>query len=183
MNIDLRGLVRANAALALGLVASWSLLDTAWTPPLGSPPDAATLAAQPLVLERVDLAGLQETLERPLFSSSRRPQPQGGGAAPGVEVVPNALDGVALVGIAGAADDTWILLRKGGRVTRLRMGQDFNGWQFEQVETHTITLRSGEERRRLELKRAPQPAAPPGARRNPVPRGGGGNGDAANAKE
>jgi len=92
------------------------------------------------------LAQLSATLERPLFSTTRRPAPKP--AAPVVSAPPPAPPpsppSVVVLGIVTEDGVGHAAIRSGDKVMRVRMGDDVGGWKVEKIEPRRLVLTLGE---------------------------------------
>ena len=88
------------------------------------------------------------TLERPLFSPSRRPVPK----APPQPV--DTLADVAIVGIWGDGAQGGVIARIGQQQKRVRVGEPLADWTLKEVQTQGATLTRGKETRSLPIRRA-----------------------------
>jgi hypothetical protein len=91
------------------------------------------------------------TLDRPMFSPSRRPAPP-----PAVNVVaslaePDPMDTLQLVGVFSEGSGAGVLARVEGKVRRLRTGENFGQWQLQGVQGRNATFVSGDQTRVLRL--------------------------------
>jgi general secretion pathway protein N len=123
----------------------------------------------------------QETVQRPLFSSTRRPPPPPEPEAPelDVPVPPEPKDerDYILLGVMLTPEATMALLKDDhGNISRLRLGDKIDDWRLEQVNPENVVLRQGGRVKDLPLLRnqqpqlaAPQQQAP--ARMAPQPSG------------
>ncbi|MDL2338716.1 MAG: hypothetical protein QFE16_12825, partial [Pseudomonadota bacterium] len=97
-------LVVLNLLLAGVLVWLWidqdgQLRDVRWTPPLAIKPDFSTATHAASIPHRTDMTLVLATLERPLFSPSRRPPPPIVAAPIAPEPAPDPLGNVLIQGI------------------------------------------------------------------------------------
>ena len=86
-----------------------------------------------------------EIIERPLFLTDRRPVHE---EAPPPEAPlpePPKDEKLTLLGVVLAPDITMALVQddKTGKVARLRIGEQVNGWQLQSVQINRISLSSG----------------------------------------
>jgi hypothetical protein len=124
------------------------------SPPVG----AATFSAPPL-------ATLTETVERPIFSSNRRPAaPDQPGPA---LAAPIRKGDFVLVGVSIQPDRRDALLRRNstGTLAWAAEGEKLGDWVVKAIQPDRVTLEQGSEREELELWSADnKPPAPPPAR-------------------
>ena len=110
------------------------------------PPEGGAAPPAPALVAAPDLSTLTETVERPLFSTSRRaPQPlpepepvvEAPVATPAAPPPSMTLQGVMLAGDRSAAllrrDDT-------GETVTLHEGDNLTGWQVERIAAGSVTL-------------------------------------------
>ncbi|MCW5730873.1 MAG: hypothetical protein KIT20_08960 [Alphaproteobacteria bacterium] len=150
-------------ALLFAGIAAWP-----WLAPLAAS-DAAPAEREPAAAAHEEgvlppLESLRETLARPLFNPSRRPVPESADAS-GLAPVRVALAPAAsaersfaayrLQGVVITRDQRKILLGPagGGRPLVLQEGDEHDGWTVEKIEQEQITLRAGERREVLPLRR------------------------------
>jgi general secretion pathway protein N len=92
------------------------------------------------------LTQLSATLERPLFSTTRRPAPKP--AAPIVSVAPPPPPppppSVVVLGIVSEDGVGHAAIRNGDKVMRVRTGDDVGGWKVQQIEPRRLVLTLGE---------------------------------------
>ncbi len=143
-----------NAALAALLAWLWLGPDGAprhlrWEPPAPMAPELGEAAAPLPQVEAVDTALFIATLDRPLFSPSRRPAPVAppAGAAP-KEEAPDPLAGIQLYGLYATEEGGGILARVQGKVRRIAVNESLGGWTLKSIqEREAVLVRDGEERR------------------------------------
>lgn len=145
-----------NGLLALGLAALWfqpdgSLRNAHWQAP--EPVNVDYLAMVPSLPARkpVETGRLMAMLERPLFSSTRRPPPP---------VVPEAfmpvdnLSTARLLGVFEGAQASGAILQVAGKNRRVRLNESVDGWVLQSVQRRAVTFASGEQTRTLSLVRS-----------------------------
>jgi len=117
----------------------------------------------------IPLGALSATLERPLFSPSRRPPPVVTAAPPIVEMAPPPAEPpplehplFSLVGtvIDGAGNQGIFMDQASNAVVRLHIGESESGWVLRAVDARTTTLEKNKQRVTLAL---PAPNSTPGA--------------------
>ncbi len=136
----------------------------------------ATAAARPVPAEdrkpsinplaTVSLDQLRETLERPLFETSRRayqpPPPPPAQAAsrppPAPRAPPPDPTHFSLTGISSSADRTIALLKQksSGRQLRVEVGEIIDGWSVEQISEREVVISKQGVQVILRLSRKPQ---------------------------
>lgn len=159
-------------AALFGIAAEFILIDADWTPPASRPPEAPAVVA---VNAHAGANGalLNEIGQRPLFLEARRPpEPVVAEAAPAAPAV-NPLDGVELLGVYESGGHAGVILRRGGEVSRVPTGVEWQGWRLLAVSTAQAFFTSADgTMQELPLARQPQqggmvatpatPAAPSG---------------------
>lgn len=152
-----------NVALAAGLGYLWSDQERwRWKEPEPlRPPLDDVVAAQST--EPVDVSRFKETLERPLFASTRRPAPRSP-SGPDGQGAADALADVRLLGTYGTGDKGGIVVVRGGKVERIAVGASIGDWKVEGGEGRGAALvRASGERRQLELSLNTAAPTPPAA--------------------
>lgn len=154
-----------NLAAAAGLAWLWSDADRSrWTEPAALPPSLDDVATTP-VSEPADISHYRETLERPLFASSRKIAPRSAQGADTPEAV-DPLKDVRLLGTYGAGGQGGVIVVRSGKVERVPVGASIGDWKVTGEDGRGVALtRSNGERRRLELtlnSTAPTPPAEAG---------------------
>lgn len=133
--------------------------------PEPAPPDPLLEAPLGNATEQFTVGPLeqyQETIERPLFASTRRPPPPPQPDAPApVEITepePEDERDFFLLGVMLTPDATMALLKDDrGNISRLRIGEKIGDWQLEQVNPENVVLRHGARVKELPLLRNQQP--------------------------
>lgn len=144
-------------ALALGLAVALAWL---WARP-ASPLHAPAWTAPAPQLPQLDAPGaLQKhpgaeavgaaTLDRPLFSDSRRPGPAAAGSAPAA-APPVALDKARLLGIVASPAFSALLVEVEGNPRTLRRGERIGDWEWVDLRGRRASFRRGTETRTLDL--------------------------------
>ncbi|WP_314955547.1 hypothetical protein [Bradyrhizobium cosmicum] len=135
-------------------------IDVGTTRPIAEPTSKPLRHGNPLWA--TPLSALTATEERPIFSASRRPPPQGLTAAPVKEVVaspspkaPDAPPPLVLVGaVVGEDDAIAVLLDKTDqKVIRLRRGESRGGWLLSAVQPRQVTFKQGDRNEVFSLRR------------------------------
>ena len=99
--------------------------------------------ANPLAAQSME--GLSATVDRPLFSPSRRapaPPPAPIAQAPEPPAPPPPLPNVVLVGIVMDGESARAVIRTGAekKIMRARIGDDVGGWKVSQIEGRKLVL-------------------------------------------
>lgn len=98
-------------------------------------------------VERQPIGQLSATVERPLFSPTRRPpaKPVAVVNRPEPPPTPAPPPSVVLLGIVREGGDGRAAIRQSGdKVVRVRMGDDVEGWKVERIEPRRLVLTLGE---------------------------------------
>lgn len=145
-----------NALLAVGLAALWfqpdgSLRNAHWQAP--EPVNADYLAMVPSLPARklVETGRLMAMLERPLFSSTRRPPPP---VVPETPIPVDNLSAARLLGVFEGAQTSGAILQVAGKNRRVRLNESVDGWVLQSVQRRAVTFASGGQTRTLSLVRA-----------------------------
>ena len=152
-------LLVATMALAGGLAWQWvtpegELRDLRWTPPA---PIKPVLTDSAFPSWSADLGSFVASLDRPLFSATRKP-PQKPAEAP--PVVVDTLASVRVLGLYSTGGTSGgAIVRSEGKVVRLKQGDTLGGWTVKQVRPLELVLARGTEQRTLDVKRGPDLAA------------------------
>jgi hypothetical protein len=145
------------AAVLLLLLLVLQLVYGATRLAIVSAPEAVLPAADSLEvmaslgLETIDDEQSDEIRERPLFWPSRRP----------VEVVverprskkpkEQELKDVKLVGVFGTGNSVGIIALVEGRIERVRVGEEIDGWKLKTVNQNEAEFRAGSRKAKLSL--------------------------------
>jgi hypothetical protein len=152
-------------ALAFALAWQWvtpqgQLRDVRWTPPT---PIKPVLTDNALPTWSADLGSFIGSLDRPLFSATRKPpaKPEAVAAA-----AADTLGDVRVLGLYSFGDSGGgAIVRAQGKIQRVRQGDALGGWTVKQVRPLELVLARGAESRTLDVKRGPDlgPDTPAGA--------------------
>jgi hypothetical protein len=97
----------------------------------------------------------EEIVERPLFMDTRRPPPDE--PEPVAEEEPQQQDEeLTLIGVMVMPNAQYALVEvddKQGKIARLRVGQEANGWKLEAVHANRIVMIKGDSKKELPLIR------------------------------
>ncbi len=145
--------------ISCAIALTWALIDADWQPPAPHPAEVPA----PLGMGAVSAVGgdaLVEIAERPLFLPDRRPPEPEVVAAPEAEPEPDPLADVVLLGIYGSGGSAGIILGRLGKdaeASRLRVGDEWQGWRLLSISATAATLVAADgETQSLELERRPQ---------------------------
>ena len=147
--------------------ADGNLRNTAWQAPAPLAPDLGGEAVHLPAPKSEDASMFMATLDRPLFSPSRRPAPP----APkegDAKTAPDPLASLHLYGLYTTEQgSSGMLARVDGQVRRIGVNEVLGGWTLHSVrerEREVTLTRDGEERViSLAISRPPQPGKAPAA--------------------
>ena len=168
----LRLLLLVNLLLMLALAALWvtpqgTLRNVQWQPPLPQKPEFSDAGASLSPLGVVSVGSFMATLDRPLFSPSRRPPPP----PPPVNAAvpePDPLANIQLQGVYSGSGGGGIFAKIDGKDRRLAIGATLGSWSVKSIDNREVTFVRGDETRVLRLVpsrlavAAPPPASRPG---------------------
>lgn len=143
--------VAVNLALVAALVYLWGDTDRSrWSEPESLPPSLEDVAIN-TASEPLDVSRFRETLERPLFASTRRIAPRSDAKGEDKEAA-DSLNDVRLLGTYAATGRGGVVVVTGGKVKRIAIGDRIGEWQVAGEDGRGAALvRANGERRRLEL--------------------------------
>ena len=153
------GLVAVNIVFAGLLAWQWltpqgQLRNVRWTAPAALAP---VLTDAVLPSWSADLGSFMAALDRPLFSSTRKPPAKPEEPPP---VVVDTLASVRVLGLYSTGGTSGgAVVRSEGRVVRLKQGDMLGGWTVKEVRPLELVLARGAEQRRLDVKMGPDLAA------------------------
>ena len=144
-------------------LAPGELDASAATPAL--PARLARPAGVPVSFAMPPIAAFGETVDRPVFSPTRRPPPAERGRDSAAQ-----LGSLVLVGLVIAPDGRRALIDHGQppRIQRVTVGQEVEGWRVEAILPDRVVVHNGNARAELKLKDKAPPNAPP-TRQPPTP--------------
>jgi hypothetical protein len=147
-------LLVANLALAGILVWLWvtpqgQLRGVRWVPPAPIPP---VLTDSVVPSWNADLGSFMAALDRPLFSSTRKPPAK---PEPAAAVVADTQSDVRVLGLYSSGTSGGAIVRAEGKVRRVRPGDSLGGWTVKEVRPRDLVLARGDEQRTLDVKRGP----------------------------
>jgi len=140
-------LVILNALLAALLAWLWlspgaGARGVHWQPPPAVKPDLGAAPEAAIGQDDADTARYMAILDRPVFSTTRRPAPV---AAKGAG--PDPMDGIHLYGLFSGPDGGGAIVRVDGKSRRLRVNESLGGWSLKEVRaTEAVFARGGESR-------------------------------------
>lgn len=170
--LRLRGtgvLLALNVVLVAGGAYLWidpqgALRDMVWVPPEAQPPQISPVGLPAGVGGgEADVNRFVATMDRPLFSPSRRPPPPPPPPAPPKPVDP--LADIQLFGVYGGKESGGILARFNGKIQRVRLSESVGEWSVKEINGRDVTFARGDETRVMHLAHVigPRPAAVPAA--------------------
>jgi hypothetical protein len=152
-------LLLLNATLALVLAWMWfapdgSLRNAHWTaPPARTANYSAMLPPLPGIAS-ADTSQFIAMLDRPLFSSSRRPPPPPPPPAPAQAQAPvDNLSTARLSGLFFGDGVGGIIINIAGKHRRVRLNEGVDGWLLKSIQERSVTFARGGESRTLPLPR------------------------------
>lgn len=151
--------------LGLALLVLWLRPRTPWAAPEAISPDVKSLYGSPLDLAFARADQLKETLERPLFEESRRPQPK-----ETKQEGPDDLNRIELSGLfESVAGRGGIIFTQNGKTWRIHTGEKIGSWVLEHVQgNRAMFKRAGSDTRKsLSLKFKAQPESVPTSASHP----------------
>jgi hypothetical protein len=159
--------IAVNLVLGAQLYTRWTDSGRAhWAEPAPIKP-AVTDIATPPVPRAEDPGKYRETIERPLFSATRRPviKPVVAAAPPKVD----ALKDVKVAGVYGSEERGGAILTVAGKLQRLAFGQKIGDWTLVGAQGRDANFRSDDGEKRLLKLETVVVAAPPAAAAAPRP--------------
>lgn len=163
--------------LALIAILAWYWLDASghlrsmrWLPPSPMQPEWPAFASASAPTLGQDTSAFLVTLERPLFSPTRKPPPPKPVVA---EVQPEVdpLAGMQVVGIYGSGDRGGIIAVIDGKMQRKTVGQRLGPWELRSIAGREITLVQGAETRTVRISRVAAVSEVPAGQPSAAPRG------------
>ncbi|MHC4984321.1 MAG: hypothetical protein ACYTF6_14290, partial [Planctomycetota bacterium] len=148
------GSVLALALFAAGLAAAWFVYQGLQAP-VGAGRSATVAGQQPAGADAPPAArefklpplrAFEATLQRPVFSRSRRPKA-------GAQVVVSQDLAVKMQGVVGDDANKRALLipEGGGEPLRLREGEEYQGWTLSEIGRHHAVFRRDDQKVRLDV--------------------------------
>lgn len=143
--------------LGVSLLALWvdhqgRIRRIHWTPPAPLPLDANAMVATLPARGEINPTYLLQTLERPVFSPSRRPPPPPPPPEPtkAKESAPPLTD-VHVFGLYGSDRSGGAILRVDGKNQRVTVNESVKGWRLVSIGERTLSFRRGGRQHVLEL--------------------------------
>lgn len=151
------------ATLLIALISLWvdregRVRGVHWVRPTPMLLDVAGMV--PTLPERIaEQGGVLETLERPLFSPSRRPPPPPPPSSPPADAV-MPLTGVHVYGLYGVDRNGGAILGVDGKSQRVKVNDTIKGWKLVSIGDRSLDFVRGGRQQVLELVHAiPKPSA------------------------
>jgi len=149
-------LAGADLVLASALVLLWDAEAEVPKVPArpGSVPEAQVPEVEELGPGPLDL--FNGMMSRPLFWETRRPPPEpeedpDSQAKESKPEPPPSLDGVRLIGVVSGNGQTLALIDQGGKVSRVKPGEQVNGWKVTAINADRVQLEHGDNENSLRL--------------------------------
>ena len=144
-----------NVLLALVLVFLWLAPDRQaqhlrWTPPQPQTTDYASMLPNLPPVQPVTTGQFVAMLDRPLFTSTRRPPPP---PEPKAAAASDSLSSARLTGVFVGSGDGGVIIQLAGKDRRVRLREQVDGWTLSAVDARSATFTSGSGARTLQLLR------------------------------
>ena len=148
------GLIALCALLAAALALLWLLpngqgrLRHAWVAPSAQAPALDSLAVPLPAPAALPLASYAVTLQRPLFTESRRPLPPAQAiTAPAAPPAPDELEKSQLLGVMTGPSFVGVMARIDGQVRTVRQGETIGPWTLHAIrDREVVFIQDGRER-------------------------------------
>ncbi len=155
----MHALVALNVLLAGLLVWLWvapdgRLRDVTWTSPAAVKPDFSSAPRASSGTGHTDMALVMATLDRPLFSPTRRPPPPVVAASAGAEPQPDPLRNVSIQGIYLGSEAGGIIAKVDGISKRILINEKIGDWTLSSIDERDVKFVRNEESRVMQLFRA-----------------------------
>ena len=155
----MHALVALNVLLAGLLVWLWvapdgRLRDVTWTSPAAVKPDFSSAPRASSGTGHTDMALVMATLDRPLFSPTRRPPPPVVAASAGAEPQPDPLRNVLIQGIYLGSESGGIIAKVDGISKRILINEKIGDWTLSSIDERDVKFVRNEESRVMQLFRA-----------------------------
>ena len=155
----MHALVALNVLLAGILVWLWvapdgRLRDVTWTSPAAVKPDFSSAPRASSGTGQTDMALVMATLDRPLFSPTRRPPPPVVAASAGAEPPPDPLRNVSIQGVYSGAGAGGIIAKVDGVSKRILLNEKIGDWTLSSIDERDVKFVRNEESRVMQLFRA-----------------------------
>jgi hypothetical protein len=155
-----------NMVLAAALAWMWfdpegQLKNTHWIVPAARPPDFAGMLPKVERPQGGEVGRFVATLDRPLFSPTRRPPPPVIITAAPPPPPPDPLNNTQLLALIAGPQSGAIVARVDGKVRRVRLNEKIGDWTIQSVKDRDVTFVRGNENRVVRLDRTRITATPP----------------------
>jgi len=152
-----------NLALVCVLVWLWvdsdgELRNVKWVPPVAIKPNLSPADQASVKLLHTDMLLALATLERPLFSSTRRPPPPTEASIASPEPARDPLRGVVILGIFSGIDVGGIIATVDGVRKRVSVNGTIADWTLKAIDNRDVRFERNGESRVISLLRS-QPTA------------------------
>jgi hypothetical protein len=158
-------LIGLNLVLAAAIAALWidpqgGLRGTHWQAPAAVRPDLGAAPAVSASQDDADTSRFVAILDRPLFSTTRRPAPV---VAKGDSGRADPLDGLHLYGVFSGPEGGGIIARVDGKSRRVKVSEPLGDWNLKEIRGQQAVFVRGAETRFVALVQARQGASLAGA--------------------
>lgn len=155
-----------NMVLAAALTWMWfdaqgHLKNTHWAVPAVRPADFAGMLPKVERPQGGEVGRFMATLDRPLFSPTRRPPPPVIVTVPPPPPPPDPLNNTQLLALIVGPHSGAIVARVDGKVRRVRLNERIGDWTIQSVKDRDVTFARGNETRVVRLDRARAAAGSP----------------------
>ena len=148
-------LLALNALLAIALVLLWSGLASSnhWEPPAAQRPNLDDSRAALLRIHPDAAATFAQIVDRPLFSSTRRPPPPPApaAAASAPDAPPIELDKIKMFGTINGPGLRGVLAEVEGKSRFVRSGEQIGEWTLRRIRSNEAVFEKDDEERVIPL--------------------------------
>ncbi len=144
-----------------------------WQPPAAIRPELGAVSPAMAAREDTDVARFMVILDRPIFSTTRRPPP----AKAAVAARADPLDAIHIYGLFSGSGGGGAIIKIEGKTRRVKVSEAVGDWALKEIRGSEAVFSRGSERRVIPLVQAKQgagtamlppafgaPMVPPGAR-------------------
>lgn len=165
-------LVGLDALLVCLLAWLWidphgGLRGVQWQPPAAIRPELGTVSPAMAARDDADVARFMVILDRPIFSTTRRPPPPKALAATRAD----PLDAIRLYGLFSGSGGGGVIVQVEGKTRRVKVSEAIGDWSLKEIRAREVVFARGGETRVVPLVQAKQAAGaavPPPAFAAPV---------------
>lgn len=126
-----------------------------WQPPAAIKPELGTVSQSMAARDDADVARFMVILDRPVFSTTRRPPPPKSLAAARAD----PLDAIHLYGlISGSGGGGSVIVKVEGKTRRLKVSEAIGDWNLKEIRAQEVVFARGGETRVVPLVQAKQAA-------------------------